>query len=454
MVSPKMCSNSNDFNVFYNEYLLKGNSLAEEYKFSYMCANFMGCRRSQIFVPDFAFRIINVCLPPGKIFLAGGKTDNASLGYIVVPVLTFTRKPQSAALRRTFSISIIMKPFSEGVLNSSKTIDNSVNPICKARFVTAREINDVLVRWSHNNSGKFVLSGPLFDFLLMNAKTFEMNMDDLLHLVVLRVSSLIEKQTLSEEETTEFRVQEDIAKQKFATLAPVGFKEPLLLRNENLREMLLETADSYNFFNNNPCETAFEELNVNEAKGLNPGRIVLYNPVENYLVAIHQDSSEKNFEKSIQRSFAWYCYTVAAMSSLKNLIHSFYSQTRRTNKLKQITSIEKQLIDDIDELYDLDLQYYNCKKVFKNVRRLSGIESDYKRLREKVSDLKTDLQIEETTHLNAVIVALTLALIFEPIYVSSLNFWALVASIFLPALSAVIVWFGLPEKLFRKAKLR
>lgn len=451
--SSNQCQNDKQYNILCNEFILHDKSfdiLSDEYKFAYDIALFLGCRRSQIFVSDLALRLYNVCLPPAKLIATKPDSNRSCLA---VPVLTFVREPKWSSLRRTFSLSLILVPCTIAKTESKESVQGQ--EAISSRPFTAREMNDTLIRWGYRDSlvTQFKIDGPLARYCGLSSSD-EVSVDELLHFILSQTIDLLKNSRSSNKGHVIIRVQEDLSKQKFAALIPIGFDNALDENDKNLRPLLRETVDSYNSFTgvDYPDLVDFPKLNVNEEHGLNPGRLLFYNPVGNVLVALHRESTEEASGHSVIRAFSWYLYTIQAASSLKSMIHSFYAAIQERSTLRPIIDVERQLIEDLDEFYDLDIQYQNYKIVYEKLKKLAGLDEDYIRLKDKLTSLKSDLDLEEGKHISALLVLLSVAVIFETFYIFQPSLFALLLSFIIPPVLGAIVWLGAPEKMINKLR--
>jgi hypothetical protein len=94
------------------------------------------------------------------------------------------------------------------------------------------------------------------------------------------------------------------------------------------------------------------------------------------------------------------------VSILDATIHSFYGEIASKQDAKTLVRIENDLVEDMDEFYDLEIRYLLFKEIYEALRSLAGIDQDFRMLKEKLNALKTNLLMLEQRRVNIYILVL------------------------------------------------
>ena len=173
-------------------------------------------------------------------------------------------------------------------------------------------------------------------------------------------------------------------------------------RTINLHDELRSIITPSNFYKKWPDVIDFKKLVItNDSRLGSSGSISLFNKGDSKIFNFTQDKDE-NFPKfSFKWGFVYLLYMGISISVLDVMIQSFYRELESSEKHKSeaIVELETEFIEDIDEFYDLDINYPYYKEEYENLRKVDGINKDFQMLKDKLNALKTNAVLEEQVKL-------------------------------------------------------
>jgi hypothetical protein len=79
------------------------------------------------------------------------------------------------------------------------------------------------------------------------------------------------------------------------------------------------------------------------------------------------------------------------------MLDSFYHELEEPEELPQLLSVTRDIVDDFDEIYDLDVLWRDYRNVYDKCRHRLRLDEDYRQLREKAAAIR--LEVEVTSRL-------------------------------------------------------
>jgi hypothetical protein len=395
----------------HNEFaiLSKTGKYSSDLKVAYDLLLLLGIRRSVIFAPQMATRIFSVCLPVGR--LAPRKADaqdnerttafqSEVSDYLVLPVITFDAKLGGTHLRKTFSITLVLVPV-------TKDFD-------KSRMVSAHELHHVYYETEFE-----LQDSSLKDFLQRNVQTNTKwigTATRLLDLIWKKVYALVQPRDL-QEQWHEVYNQLSTSGRAVGCILPPWLDEAVIegfYRNnlpDNVWAGLRAIADPAHHLADEsrrafPNIVELQSMLVIDKGKINSDSLCFYNKQVGKFVELIPSKYESFPSGSIKWAFAWCLYMSIGVSILDATIHSFYSEIASRQDAKTLVRIENDLVEDMDEFYDLEIRYLLFKEIYEALRSLAGVDQDFRMLKEKLNALKTNLLMLEQRRVNSYILAL------------------------------------------------
>ena len=374
-----------------------------------------GIRREQLFVKGLSERIYNIGLPITRVQISDtSKSDGVKSSesmFLLCPIITLHRKPNKIQFRKTISVSLILVPIS-GKSKETK--------------ISGQEVFDILWDVGEPTKLKFVEKSPLLQFLGLTNENNEFTKAELIKEIMKTILSLITENGYSkDEENNNISTQIDYSLQRVVTYFKensegershvFGNSKLGKIDERNLRMMVhpyhyfIDRREGKEVF---PSIFKLEDLIVTDKFRFDSSYLLFYNPRDSYLAGIHY----QNFEEFPKLSMKWYfffdLYMIMEISLIKVMLHSFYKETEEHEDLQHVIDIEKELVTDLDEFYDLDLSFTSYKDSYEKIKEIAGINESYKAVKNKLNDLKNYFSLTQQRRINLAIVTLTVFTVF------------------------------------------
>lgn len=376
----------------------------------------LGYRRSELFSPDLYLRLFSVALPPGR--LRSSRDEKSS--FLIFPLLHLVRRTNGTGFRRLFSVSLILIP---------RTFTKTTEP--RPRPLLSQEIDSIRRELTSLTSpgslmGSIILDGPLSEFL--GSKT-QMSLGELADSVLYEVhNSLFGSSEGSNARSlhgspanlTRSRVESCVTDANVEVDWPMrddsAFPwEDWLAGKEdpNLEKKLFELLRYGDSVSTSPHSTArglrLRALSTNDEFGLDTDVLQLFDPQTSLRLMIqHQKYEGSTTTAVVWSSFGWYLFTNVTLASLKEVIRSYHAEMETQTGLASMLEVSREFLDTIDEFYDLDIRQHVLKLNYEKARHISGLDQDYRSLRESVSVLESEMAVDSTFKLNKLIFAFTI----------------------------------------------
>jgi hypothetical protein len=403
----------------HNEFAVLSKSTGKysnDLKVAYDLLLLLGIRRSVIFAPQMATRIFNVCLPVGR--LAPRKADvqdnerttayqSEVSDYLVLPVVTLDAKLGGTHVRKTFSITLVLVPV-------TKDFD-------RARMVSAHELHHVYYETEFE-----LQDSSLKEFLQPDVQTNSKWVGSAIRLLDLIwknvYDTLVQAKDLPEqrEQWQEVYNQLSTSGRAVGCILVPWLDEAVIegfYRNNlplNARAGLKRIADPTHHLPDEsrhafPDIIELQSMLVIDKGKINSDSLSFYNKQVARFVELICSKYESFPSGSIKWAFAWCLYMSIGISILDATIHSFYGEIASKQDAKTLVKIENDLVEDMDEFYDLEIRYLLFKEIYEALRSLAGTDQDFRMLKEKLNALKTNLLMLEQRRVNSYILALAVA---------------------------------------------
>ncbi|MDG7035350.1 MAG: hypothetical protein JRM78_03930 [Nitrososphaerota archaeon] len=377
---------------------------AGDWKVAYDLLVILGIRRSGSFTPNLALRTFNLCLPIGRLKPRDAKKDDGEgmrkqlsrvSTFLVTPIITLNMKPGNSYFRRTISLSLVLVPVGEEFTTSRKVTAYEMAHLSDTEFelqdsplkeflellepksgihpdcLTAAQLAQALIMMFYHKtrgSGADKIDGVELEELFNQMSVSEHNIQ------VLLSPSLVNK---------------DVENFYRNSISP-------RLREE-LRSIVLPRQYFYDGTGEPfPDTVEFQRMVIaDEAKADATGLDLFSRPGSN-LIEFYYAQAEDFPRRSIKWGLPWAIYMNIGTSVLGAMIHSFYQEIEsKERSAKTLISVENNFIDDIEEFYDLDIIAPNYKERYEKLRDLSGMDADFRALKEKLASLKTNVVLED-----------------------------------------------------------
>lgn len=384
----------------------------------------LGLRRIELFTSTFASRFFNIILPWGKIQVSEkiNKSDYKK-DYFIVPVISLLIKSIPYVFRRNISVSLIIIPVekTEGVNVRSKICPEDIAAIIKAfrswDFKITFEncpLKDVLEKSPQDIDTELEKENRMLPLLLMenlykifaggsNGKKVDEGYFNNQYMVSRQwYSSLMPSFSLKNDLITDFFLENRLEK-KWVT--------------EEIKLFLLKIVDPVYRTGNKvyPNTLDLSKLNVNDENRLDTSYLIFYNPSYYYLSVLQDGSAEEFPGYSIKFLFSMQFYMSLGISSVSSIIYNFYEEFEGGDEAKALKTVQKELIKDLDEYYNLFMFYYFYKSIYEKVKNLAGIGQQYKKLRDKMGTTIDDISLNRQHRTNFILTVLTIVLVVTAI---------------------------------------
>ncbi len=111
---------------------------------------------------------------------------------------------------------------------------------------------------------------------------------------------------------------------------------------------------------------------------------------------------------SMKWSLFWNLYMSISLSFLHAKIASIYKKLEKDHEESEmLCTIETDMVQDLDEFYDLDIRQPLYKEFYERMKNIDGVNRDFKMLKEKLKNLKSNALLIEEKRLNERIESLT-----------------------------------------------
>ena len=399
---------------FFNDFLLQPNPTTESRLPNALStalfdvAAIVADRRSHMMAQGLAQRTYNVFLPPATIH----EVAVPSRTYIVIPVLSFIRLSSKSCFRRTFSLSLVIIPVSKHT-NAPRSLDQGESAALQSGWtlipesgiasysVTAGGLSTFLARrsaaLSPSSQSILTLRELLQDVLVTVADNVvnpnRQKRDDALFnrlsdLVVRAVQasicggccSVISDVSASELRRWQANPAGETAIDNKLNQAIIGLIDP-----EPTRQWA--TAEP----------SAFRLHHGRGAEPLIPTFYFSFGVQR--LVFTPSAPDLESRDASILWVIGWHLLLMTGISALLEMLGTFHNEMEHRPTAVSAQAFLKEFLVDLEEYFDFDLlSVYRLE--FDALKKVEGIDSDFDRLRERVTALGQERIIEESRKIN------------------------------------------------------
>jgi hypothetical protein len=402
-------------------------------------------RRFTLYGSSLADRTYNVYLPTGLLAMEGqGETASAGGDYLLIPSLTFVRRPGNVGFRGTFTFLATLLPVASAT--TSPFDENSL----KRRPMTSKEIEHATIPWTSSRGSRdstsrgrrptYRLEGDLRSYLLdlgesehlAGRGTLRWWMETILWAAGRAVAT---RERLSNDEGPD-RTEQNPARRR-------GDGALRLLGDDVIRSMAASKGSVIMVASDKAAEEVANWNSEEKAPGLEKELKSLLKDMETFTpepirlkrlslpreemdawnhVALHiprsgtvfllPKSAERFPHNSLLWATAWMANAALGLSSAREMISAFFSQVESYRDRYRATQISHELLVDFDEIYDLDFVNPAYRRFYEKVRERDGIPHDHDLLRSKVDLLNAELEAEETADQTRLLIAFTLGILF------------------------------------------
>ncbi len=382
----------------------------QDWKVAYDLLLLLGLRRSHIFTFEMATRVFNISLPIGRLkpvekreelTYAKKRYQDEVGNYLVLPIISLNGRVTKniSNFRNTLAVSLLLVPVNNIFSNKRKVSPHEMHHVYEK---TEFELIDSPLK-------KFLKSGAAFEGLTLsnflrhicletvemmnvNEESIEIELSNILP-ISMQITEAILSPNVTDSNIEEFQ-QESVATELFNDFRNI------ITPHQSLDDV------AFAYY---PNVADFRKMSITDNLKLDSNYMTFYNRQRSRLIIFHGINQERFPQSSIFWSLSWGFYMNLSVSVLKAMIHSFYHEISSSDKrqVKTLMKIESDLIEDIDEFYDLDLRISVYKEMYEKIRRLDGVNKDFRMLKEKLGSLKTNLVLEEQTKVNSRILLLT-----------------------------------------------
>lgn len=460
------------------------------YKAQFNLAAILAYRRSQLLARTMAQRVYHVFLPWGWLFDVTDKQDNAAanatLGYLVFPSLTLTRRPDTAHFRRTFSLTLTLAPVTVTCpAHNDKRIDDK-EKAQEVNYVEPRGLPGPdgqgrnvpeahrLLRSLHSpeiflhrdgQPGEYRLEGPLEKYVEDLGKRLGEKMKDFdknrLRTFWLRglARILLSGVALNCDEYSELDADQlheltGIVHQAVSVSAFAGHVRALNVSSKEVRDWV-RTPDRHsraytaicNFLENDlKSWIRNRRLDVHEdpstfrlsyKMGLDEPTPLLYIPWEKLVLEVFGNDVRPD-ESSHLWVAGWQHMLTTGVSALSETVGSFHREIDRQRDVASSWDLAREYVVDCEEYLDLDLHPY-FKPKFRELKEMVGLQKEYERLRDKVKLLTEATRTQEQSRLSSTVVWLTMVAVFLGVATLVGPFKSPIARMSIGAVAAVLM---------------
>jgi hypothetical protein len=378
----------------------------------------LGYRRSELFTSDFHLRLLNIALPPGVVSING----NLANSYVVVPIMILHRLTRSAGFTRIVTINLVMIPR-----------DMSRSEHGQTRKITSAEIEsfrDEVTSFSQEKREKMRLDvqGPLREYLALDA---EVAFDELADMLLGTVYAQLTSNTGDPLSVASSRAYSSLVAADLLVNwdLPAGEAFPWQdwlhgKPDRNLEEQAFEILRFSDSHSRSPHTVAgaldLHSLCTNDENGLDVDVLQFYDPQKFLRLFLQHESYETALTKGLLWStLGWYLFTNVSVSLLREIVRTFHYEMESKQDLKSLLSVSHEFLDVIDDFYDLAVRQVVLKMNYEKVRHISGLDKDYKNLREAVQALESDMSLDSSYRLNKLVFAFAVANVVSLFFIAS-----------------------------------
>lgn len=389
--------------------------------------------RSGLFAQQMSSRIFNVCLPFGTLTkisdleiiknpeIAKILTPNDSSGsskYLLIPVITLNADPKKTHFRNTISITLLLIPKSRIEGKGRIFCFNEILLTDESIFVLEDSpLRNFIVSGSRgterDNEIQFVEEEKIVNNI-PTTKTYSVNLtrcviSDLLQAIFKIILEGIGDQSI---EPSHKELSERFSITKHATqcvLTPTLNEKELqaFYQNKTAQSLQRELNMVISKKHWSPILRIEEMVVVDRAHAFSNG-LCFYNKQSSELTIFCSTNNENDKITPYEWAFYRFVNMSISMSLLDAMIHSFYRELEtKEQQAEMLTRIETDLITDIDEFFDLDIKSPVYREMYQRMRKIDGVDSDFRMLKQKLGALKTNVVLDEQAKVNKRILDIT-----------------------------------------------
>jgi hypothetical protein len=425
---------------------------------SRLLCQLLGHRRSRLFGPSLAGRIFNVLLPHAILSpspLQDAEDQPLYGQWILQPALSLFSGDRDRGIRPVFTLTLFMVPVEDA------DADSSLGLRFKERGMPVQEIYEsVQMGWSLASSRPplwrptFLVSGPLVEYvhkldlcapenLTLRGSTNSRSSPacggpdqlawDRLTLRQVTEASLyptVVRMVQGPAGVADRRTREEIGERVLTSLSASRVSSVVVV-DKCFKKRDPNSASSDSEF---PGSLEMLMERISGSTRIAPrrryrldrfffdedGYAIGVLPANRCVVVTTDAKAQLGYLESGLMQAGWIAYMVIGAATAIGLMRSIYYDIEKVSRSKPsaIASIEREVVVDLHEIYDLDITWEMYRHRYRLLRDRLGITRDYKALQSKLQALyrETSTRFEDTAQvrliwLTAAIVLLTLAVV-------------------------------------------
>jgi hypothetical protein len=161
-----------------------------------------------------------------------------------------------------------------------------------------------------------------------------------------------------------------------------------------------------------PRTTRLDAMQISNSLGDDLGGMTFFEPDSETKYLIYPADREEYPNYSILRWAGFASYSDSALAALRALLARVDARLGAGVGLHGMLSSTEQLVEHFAELYDLDIKRHVYRKEYQRLKTITGIESDYEQLQQKVESLTQAASLREQQLVNKVLIILTAGILW------------------------------------------
>ena len=299
------------------------------------------------------------------------------------------RLTRSAGFTRVITINLVMIPKNRA--NSEHGVSRKISP------VEIDSLRDEMTSFSQERRERMTLEvqGPLRNYLSIEKDiAFDELADLILRKVYAQLTSYKEKDPLS---VASSRAYSSIMAADLLVdwINPPDMTYPWQSwlhgkPDEKLEARIFELlrfSDSHSMTPHTVVGALdLHSLCTNDDQGLDVDVLQFYDPQKFLRIFLQPVAFGSSLTKGLYWStLGWYLFTNTSISLLE-IVRTFHYEMANQQDLKSLLSVSHEFLDVVDDFYDLAVRQVVLKLNYEKVRHISGLDKDYKNLREAVQN--------------------------------------------------------------------
>lgn len=360
--------------------------------------------KETIYLESFRHRMFDIFLPPGIVSMSSDKKQETRGSFILIPYFSIIEKATTKKDRfnSTVTISYLLIPTSDDLRNRRETSIREINGISEATVTLSESpLKDFLLEIGKDN---IFSDSPRIAETIISDINEEIFVDRIIELIFFALYVLLNKSVNKEE----FYVKDHelidsiqnlaLLSVDAGTLSSKVIKEMALFYRDlkdsemvrNLLYDLIVPTDKLEIEERGDT-VDFSSLCINDPSYLDINAMSFYNPKRKTVTSLQINNLEKFPLFSIKLALPWNMRVIQSISSLISIKDSYnYLLDTTLPSYTELSELEERMLRELDDLYDLNVKkrFYTYKAEFEKARRLLGIDQDFDRLRDKITEIR------------------------------------------------------------------